>query len=113
LPASGRGGGGWQVGAVGTCGSCGPSTSSLRIFRCSRIARRSSGESPAFPHDSTSNQFFDEACFESYRLLGYHTVLSVAAGLKHLPDAEALCEAARKSLADLQAAHIQGSSSAD
>ena len=32
---------------------------------------------PLFPHDSTANQFFDEARFESYRLLGYHTVLSM------------------------------------
>ncbi|MFN2446452.1 MAG: hypothetical protein ABR606_12830 [Vicinamibacterales bacterium] len=31
-----------------------------------------------FPHDPTSNQFFDEARFESYRLLGFHTVLSTA-----------------------------------
>jgi hypothetical protein len=34
---------------------------------------------PTFPHDSTADQFFDEARFESYRLLGFHTVLSVAA----------------------------------
>ena len=34
---------------------------------------------PTFPHDSTADQFFDEAHFESYRLLGFHTVLSVAA----------------------------------
>jgi hypothetical protein len=33
---------------------------------------------PTFPHDSTGNQFFDEARFESYRLLGFHTVLSAA-----------------------------------
>jgi hypothetical protein len=33
---------------------------------------------PTFPHDSTSNQFFDEARFESYRALGYHSVMSVA-----------------------------------
>ena len=31
-----------------------------------------------FPHDSTGNQFFSEARFESYRALGFHTVLSVA-----------------------------------
>lgn len=34
---------------------------------------------PMFPHDSTADQFFDEARFESYRLLGFHTVLSMAA----------------------------------
>jgi len=32
----------------------------------------------AFPHDPTSDQFFDEARFESYRNLGFHTVLSTA-----------------------------------
>ena len=58
---------------------------------------------PTFPHDSTGNQFFDEARFESYRTLGYHTVLTVADGLRHLPHVEALCDAARKSLADLDA----------
>ena len=37
---------------------------------------------PAFPHESTSDQFFDESQFESYRTLGYHVgcnVLSAAA----------------------------------
>lgn len=34
----------------------------------------------AFPHDPTSEQFFDEARFESYRDLGFHTVLSVTPG---------------------------------
>ena len=29
-------------------------------------------ESPDFPHDSTGDQFFDEAQFEVYRALGYH-----------------------------------------
>ncbi|MEO7133049.1 MAG: hypothetical protein ABI024_02405, partial [Vicinamibacterales bacterium] len=29
---------------------------------------------PLFPHESTANQFFDEARFESYRALGFHTV---------------------------------------
>ena len=28
----------------------------------------------AFPHESTSNQFFTEAQFESYRMLGLHTI---------------------------------------
>src|SRR5262249_25552514 len=28
-------------------------------------------EHPAFPHDPTSNQTFDEAAFEAYRLLGF------------------------------------------
>ena len=29
---------------------------------------------PSFPHQSTSDQFFDEAQFESYRALGFHAV---------------------------------------
>ena len=29
---------------------------------------------PVFPHESTSNQFFTEAQFESYRMLGLHTI---------------------------------------
>lgn len=35
----------------------------------------------AFPHDSTADQFFDEARFESYRMLGFHSVESIAAEL--------------------------------
>jgi hypothetical protein len=54
---------------------------------------------PLFPHDSTSDQFFDEARFESYRALGYHTVLSVTAGLKELESVEGLCRIAKKTLA--------------
>lgn len=53
---------------------------------------------PLFPHDSTANQFFDEARFESYRLLGYHTVLSVAGDAAGLQTPAALCEAAKKTL---------------
>ena len=30
----------------------------------------------AFPHDSTINQWFSESQFESYRMLGYHEVMS-------------------------------------
>lgn len=33
---------------------------------------------PAFPHEPTSDQFFDEAQFESYRALGYHVGRGVA-----------------------------------
>jgi predicted acylesterase/phospholipase RssA len=33
---------------------------------------------PAFPHDSTLNQFFGEAQFESYRVLGGYTVMQLA-----------------------------------
>jgi hypothetical protein len=35
---------------------------------------------PEFPHQPTSNQWFDEAQFESYRELGLHTVLAVGEG---------------------------------
>ena len=33
---------------------------------------------PAFPHESTLNQWFSEAQFESYRMLGVHTVETIA-----------------------------------
>ncbi len=33
---------------------------------------RYAAEHPTFPHESTSDQFFDESQFESYRALGYH-----------------------------------------
>jgi hypothetical protein len=59
---------------------------------------------PQFPHDSTSNQFFDEARFESYRALGYHTVLSVTSGRQGLDSVEALCKAARATLSESRAA---------
>jgi hypothetical protein len=59
---------------------------------------------PAFPHDATSNQFFDQARFESYRILGYHSVMSITDGLRHLKDAGALCDAARSALATAAAA---------
>ena len=52
-----------------------------------------------FPHDSTSNQFFDEARFESYRLLGFHTVLSVAGAFRGEGGVCGFCDAARASLA--------------
>ena len=58
---------------------------------------------PMFPHDATANQFFDEARFESYRTLGFHTVLSVSAGLKRIPNVEALCDTARQALAQQEA----------
>jgi hypothetical protein len=35
---------------------------------------RYAAEHPAFPHESTNDQFFDESQFESYRALGYHAV---------------------------------------
>jgi hypothetical protein len=38
---------------------------------------RYAAEHPAFPHESTNDQFFDESQFESYRALGYHSVEDV------------------------------------
>ena len=32
---------------------------------------------PAFPHDTTLNQFFGESQFESYRVLGGYTVMEL------------------------------------
>jgi hypothetical protein len=53
----------------------------------------------AFPHDPTSDQFFDESRFESYRLLGFHTVLTAAPGFadgQGVADFVSLAGAARK-----------------
>lgn len=61
--------------------------------------RNFASSDPEFPHDSTANQFFDEARFESYRTLGYHSVLSIAGGLRNLTSVSALCDAARDALA--------------
>ena len=50
---------------------------------------------PAFPHESTSNQFFNEDQFESYRMLGLHTIeqampaIPVEAGFGRLVTVEA------------------------
>jgi hypothetical protein len=35
---------------------------------------------PDFPHETTANQWFGESQFESYRMLGVHTVAAVAGG---------------------------------
>ena len=37
---------------------------------------------PAFPHESTADQWFNEAQFESYRMLGYHSIVRIAAGYR-------------------------------
>ncbi len=55
---------------------------------------------PAFPHDPTSDQFFDEARFESYRTLGFHTVLTFTDGYDGVDGIEGLCDHARRLLAD-------------
>ncbi len=60
---------------------------------------------PAFPHDPTTDQFFDEARFESYRSLGFHTVKALAGnGFHGEGGVQGFCEAARRSLADRHAA---------
>jgi hypothetical protein len=38
---------------------------------------RYAAQHPAFPHESTNDQFFDESQFESYRALGYHAIEDV------------------------------------
>ncbi|CAN5833411.1 patatin-like phospholipase family protein [soil metagenome] len=50
---------------------------------------------PAFPHDSTSQQFFGEDRFESYRALGYHSIMSLSGGLDNA-DAWDLCAAVER-----------------
>lgn len=40
---------------------------------------RYAAEAVEFPHQSTSDQWFDESQFESYRMLGYHVVTSIFA----------------------------------
>jgi hypothetical protein len=60
---------------------------------------------PLFPHDSTGNQFFSEARFESYRALGFHTVLSVAPDGVASPGVQGLCDAAKLALHPLAGAH--------
>jgi len=64
--------------------------------------RNFASSDPAFPHDPTANQFFDEARFESYRALGYHSVLSIAGGMRNLTSAGALCDAARGALTNAE-----------
>ena len=60
---------------------------------------------PTFPHDPTSDQFFDEARFESYRSLGFQTVKTlVGKDFKGDGGVEGLGEAISRSLADPQAA---------
>jgi hypothetical protein len=48
-----------------------------------------------FPHESTSDQFFSESQFESYRALGFHTLQEVSDGAETL-DFEQLLEHVRR-----------------
>ena len=49
---------------------------------------------PAFPHDSTGDQFFAEDRFESYRALGAHSIETFAGNVTDL-DAAGLCALVR------------------
>ena len=49
----------------------------------------------AFPHESTAEQWFDEAQFESYRMLGLQTVTTLCAG-KRFDSVRDLCRAVRQ-----------------
>ena len=48
-----------------------------------------------FPHESTAEQWFNEAQFESYRMLGLHTVTTLCGGRQFAGPAD-LCHAARQ-----------------
>ena len=54
-------------------------------------------QSPAFPHETTADQFFTERQFESHRSLGYHAMSTILDGV----DTATIRECAEK--ADLQA----------
>jgi hypothetical protein len=49
---------------------------------------------PAFPHEPTTDQWFADAQFESYRALGLHTVLTVATRLTDEEGFDGFCRAA-------------------
>ncbi len=53
------------------------------------LARGYRARCAAFPHESTADQFFDEAQFEAYRYLGYHAVHRAPGGRAALPSVPA------------------------
>jgi hypothetical protein len=65
---------------VGTIHYSGGETGTLLYVKSSmtgdenELARGYRARRAAFPHESTADQFFDEAQFEAYRYLGYHAV---------------------------------------
>ncbi len=65
----------------------------LDVMHYAQESRSRDPKSP-FPHQSTGDQFFDEAQFESYRLLGWHTIAKLwkpaAGGNTGWPDEPAL-----------------------
>jgi hypothetical protein len=54
--------------------------------------RQYRAEHPAFPHESTGDQFFDEAQWESYRRLGEHTATEVFGAARLGPWVTAIAE---------------------
>jgi hypothetical protein len=50
---------------------------------------------PPFPHQPTTNQWFDEEQLESYRMLGFHSIMSLTKGAR-LGSALELCAAANE-----------------
>jgi hypothetical protein len=56
---------------------------------------------PAFPHDPTTDQFFDENRFESYRSLGYHMVKCLGGqDFRGETGVAGFCDAVRSGLAE-------------
>ena len=56
---------------------------------------------PAFPHDPTTEQFFDETRFESYRSLGYHIVTRIGGrSVSSDTGVAGFCESVRRTLAE-------------
>jgi hypothetical protein len=58
---------------------------------------------PVFPHQPTSDQFFDESQFESYRKLGEHIVQRVVSGAAEPTDAGEETAGLARELAALRA----------
>ena len=62
------------------------------------VIREYRNRCPAFPHESTADQFFDEGQFEAYRALGQHIgektveALAAAGDLDEAPTFSQLCE---------------------
>jgi hypothetical protein len=59
--------------------------------------------SPPFPHESTSDQWFSETQFESYRMLGRHIISSICDGDLEDLDFENLKDRVRRYLAGIEA----------
>lgn len=51
---------------------------------------------PAFPHETTADQFFDDAQFESYRALGHHVANQAATAIAGLMETESKAPARAK-----------------